>query len=65
MGEGLQRVLRTYGRMIVQGEIWVWDYAKGCAVKDKNMRVGSARYARSERARAELLKAEFPTSENR
>jgi hypothetical protein len=59
MGEGLQRVLKLYGRMVIQGELWLWDYAKNTPVKAKNMRVGSSRHARSERARTELIRADF------
>jgi hypothetical protein len=55
MGEGLQQILRLYGRMVIQGELWLWDYAKETAVKAKNMRDGSTRHANSERARAEML----------
>lgn len=56
MGEGLQRVVKLYGRMVIQGELWLWDYAKDTAVKAKNMPVGSLRHMHSEKARAELLR---------
>lgn len=64
MGEGLQRIVKSFGRMVIQGEMWVWDYANNVAVKEKNMRVGSARWAASEQVRADLKrKAVQPESQ--
>lgn len=56
MGDGLQRVMKLYGRMVIQGELWLWDYAKDTAVKAKNMPPRSLRHMQSEKARAKLLR---------
>jgi hypothetical protein len=48
---GLARICKAYGRMRIQGVMWVWDYANDCAVKEDDMPDGSDRWKESERAK--------------
>ena len=41
MGQGLQRVLKLYGRMKIGDVMWVWDYAEDEAVHEADMPEGS------------------------
>jgi hypothetical protein len=53
---GLQRILKSYGRMKVGEQLWVWDYASDEAVKAEEMPLGSQRWKDSERAKWEQIK---------
>ncbi len=48
---GLQKVCKLYGRMEIGGVMWCWDYANDVAVKEKNMKIGSDRWKKSEAAK--------------
>lgn len=52
---GLNRILKQYGRMTVQGVRYVYDYAREEAVKEEDMPIGSERWKESERAKWESV----------
>ena len=54
---GLQKVCKMFGRVVVQGKVHLWDYAREEAVPAAQMKKGSARRAASEKARAEWLRS--------
>ena len=58
MGQGLQRILRAYGRTKVNDVYWVWDYANEKPMLEKEMTKAMA--AASEKAKYELIKKEQP-----
>jgi hypothetical protein len=46
---GLARLCKTYGRIKIEGVMWVWDYAKHKAVIESEMT--KAEFEASERAK--------------
>lgn len=54
---GLARICKAFGRMQVQGTMYVWDYAADEAVPESDMPFGSKRHATSERARLEWVRS--------
>jgi hypothetical protein len=54
MGEGLQRVCKMYGGMTIQGEKWVWDYARDIPVRKADMT--HEQLVQSERAKYAAIK---------
>lgn len=48
---GLRRIVKAFGAMIINGERWVWDYARDEAVPDRLMPEGGERWEASERAK--------------
>lgn len=54
MGQGLQRILRMYGRTKVNDVVWVWDYANEKPMLEKDM-TKEMTYA-SDKAWAKLIK---------
>lgn len=48
---GLQRICRAYGRMKINGTLWLWDYVTDEPVMASEMPAGSERWKASERAR--------------
>jgi hypothetical protein len=67
MGLGLQRVCKIYGGMVIQGERWVWDYARDIPVLASEMT--KEQTVESDKVKARLIKAaiesEQQVSENR
>ena len=54
---GLARICKLYGRMKINGVMWLWDYASDCAVTEAEMPHGSARRKASDEARGALMLA--------
>lgn len=56
MGQGLQRLTKLYGGIVINGQKFVWDYVADKAVPEAEMPFGSERHAASERKRFEKIK---------
>lgn len=54
---GLRRLCKMYGGMVINGTHYSWDYHKDEPVLKSKMPLGSARWRRSENARAQKIKA--------
>lgn len=54
---GLRRICKLYGRMNINGVMWVWDCVAAEPVKESEMPAGSERWLASERKRWELQRA--------
>lgn len=48
---GLQKIVRAYGGMNVNGQAYVWDYVAERAVPESEMPFGGDRWKASERAK--------------
>lgn len=48
---GLANILRAFGAMTINSERFVWDYVADKAVPEKEMPLGSERWAASEKVR--------------
>ena len=53
---GLARICKMYGSIIINGERWVWDYAKDEAVLESELVADKERFAASEKAKWKLMK---------
>ena len=53
---GLQKLCKAYGRMQIQGVMYVWDYVEDRAIPKREMT--KERFAESEKIRWETLKKE-------
>lgn len=51
---GLQRLCKTYGRININGVVWVWDYVQDKAVKESEMT--HEQWVASERKKWEAIK---------
>lgn len=51
---GLARIAKMYGGIVVNGKRFVWDYDADEAVPESDMKMGSARWKRSEAKRLGL-----------
>ena len=51
---GLQKLCKAYGRMQIQGVMYVWDYVDDKAVKESEMT--KERFAESEKIKWNLVK---------
>ncbi len=57
MGQGLQRILRMYGRSVVNGTVWVWDYANEKPMLEEHMT--KAMTKASDKAKGALMRKQF------
>lgn len=53
---GLRRLCQLYGRIRIQGKLWVWDFSKDEPAPSDEMRKGSERWKESERVRWQSVK---------
>ena len=55
---GLRNICKQFGRMQIQGRMWVWDYVNNEPVPEEEMRKDPERREANEKARAEWLRAQ-------
>ena len=54
---GLKRLCKMYGKMNINGVMWVWDYERDIAVLEKEM--AKEQWAKSERKKYETIKKQL------
>ena len=54
---GLKRLCKMYGKMNINGVMWVWDYERDIAVLEKEMT--KEQWAKSERKKYETIKKQL------
>lgn len=53
---GLAKICKMFGRMKINGRMFVWDYAADKAVPEDEMKVGSPRWKVSEQLRVSSMR---------